>query len=71
MTLDTQVKKMGEWNKKEAHECFVTFNQKYVAKYGGALHHSLMQGNLNDYIERECLTFARYAKMWNYAGNKQ
>jgi hypothetical protein len=54
------------WTKNEALNCWVSFSAKYNAKYGGALHHVIIQGELDKYIERESAVFARYARMYGY-----
>lgn len=71
MTLDSKLNILSTWTKREAHLCFTTYNEKYMAKHGGALHTAMMKGNVAEYIEKECLTFARYARMWQYHRLKQ
>ena len=70
MTLEHKLQTLRQWNKHEAQKCFTTYMEKYTLKHGGALHHAMMQGSLDKYIEHECRTFARYAKMWNYVRMK-
>lgn len=65
-TLDDKMKFVQTWNRADALACWQSFHNKYEAKHGDALHHVLMNGHLNEYIDRECETFRRYAQHWQY-----
>lgn len=70
MSIDELTRKVHEgWTRREAANCWVTFSAKYNEKYGGALHHVIINGKLDEYIEREANVFKRYATMWGYRNN--
>lgn len=67
MPLDELIKNApARWTKLNAMNCWISFSEKYQQKYGSALHHALINGNLDKYIEHESKTFARYARMYAY-----
>lgn len=66
MTLDQKLHCISHWNKADAIECWTMYEGKYFKKHGGALHRAMMHGNPQEYIERECQVFARYARMWKH-----
>lgn len=69
MTLEKKINYMHRWTRKEANLCWDTYHTKYVAKHGGALHTAIIGGNVGTYINKECETFRRYARMWAYKNN--
>ena len=64
MTLDTKLNYVATWDKRKAHDCWVTYHTKWENKYNGALFHALIDGTHNEYIEKELKTFKRYANMY-------
>ena len=69
MSLTQKLNYVAKWTPYEATKCWDTYHNKFMDKYGGALHQAMMQGSVEAYINKELRTFERYARMWAYRRN--
>lgn len=69
MNIENKLSYKVNWNKEHATFCWQRFNQLYDTKHQTALFHSINIGELDKYIEKKCLTFRRYAKMFVHKTN--
>lgn len=70
MTLNEKLENLKSWDRTMAIDCWLRYESLYTEKHGGGLHTAILGGNLNAYIDKECLTFARYARMYIYQKSK-
>lgn len=66
MTLETKLNYISSWQQGDALKCWVKFHDLWENKYRGRLFQALTDGTHNNYIQLECETFKRYARMWHY-----
>lgn len=70
MTLDEKLKEVALWDRGMTIDCWLRYESLYTEKHGGGLHCALIRGDLDKYIDKECKTFARYARMYIYQKSK-
>lgn len=73
MNLETKLNYMTQhvWTKSDAVQCWTRYHNLYFQKHKGALFRAQVTGTTHEYIQKECETFRRYAKMWRYYRCKQ
>lgn len=66
MSIEHKLKFVHNWDKELALNCWVEFHKKWEIKYKGALFQAMLNGTNKQYIDNECKTFERYARMYHY-----